>query len=321
MTSRSGLPTMGKLPLPIEKNISLANHCSFRVGGPARYFIEVKDLDEIRRATATAKERHWPFFLLGGGTNLIVADDGFPGLVIKLKTEAWSMENFTLTAEAGVLMSLLIDESIRAALAGLEWAGGLPGTFGGAIRGNAGAFGGEIKDTIESVTSFDPAVSQIVTRTNTECQFAYRDSIFKHNREVIIQAKLRLNRGETEKLRRVADNHIRYRQDHHPLNYPNAGSVFKNIPTEQIPKNVLGKFQDVLKTDPSSVIPTAAVIDRAGLKGMKIGGAQVSEKHPNYIINTGSAKTADIISLIAHVRQKVREEFGLELELEQQIVR
>lgn len=306
--------------LNIKEDIPLADYCSFRVGGPARYFVQVRSFDELKQAISQARQRRWPTLILGSGTNLIIADEGFPGLVIKLENEKWSLDSLTFIAQAGVLMSVLVDQSIQAGLAGLEWAGGLPGTLGGAIRGNAGAFGGEIKDAVESVTSFNPTTSQTITRTNTECQLAYRDSVFKHNDEIILQATLQLTEGKRDELRRLADDHIRYRQERHPLDYPNAGSVFKNISTEQIPKDTLGQFEDVIKTDPFPVIPTAAVLDRAGLKGMTIGGAQVSEKHPNYIVNTGSATATDIISLINQVREKIRHKFGIELELEQQIV-
>jgi UDP-N-acetylmuramate dehydrogenase len=304
----------------IREHVPLAPYSSFRVGGKARYFVTVQTLAQLTEAVREAKKHHWPMFILGGGTNLIVADHGFPGLVIQLQIDQFKIENSTIEADTSVSMKTLFDRSIEAGLAGLKWAGGLPGTFGGAILGNAGAFGGEIKDGIESVTSFDPDSEKISTRTNTECQFIYRGSIFKANVEIIVSATVRLTPGDARQLRQTADDHIHYRQEKHPLEYPNAGSVFKNTPVEKVPGQHLANWVTVIKNDPFPVVPTAKIIADAGLKGLTVGQAQVSEKHTNYIVNLGAATATDIVTLIDTVRSTVKEKFQIDLEIEQQLV-
>lgn len=305
----------------LQENVPLAPYTTFNIGGPARYFVTVATIEELEEAIATAHTNGWPIFVLAGGSNLIISTQGFNGLVIKIAIGDHQSSGNELSAGAATPMSTLVDASITRGLGGIEWAGGLPGTFGGAIRGNAGAFGGEIKDSIESVTTINSQTGEQKTWTNVECQFGYRDSIFKRNpQEIIVSASLTLKPGDANELRQIADSRIQYRQEKHPLEYPNAGSVFKNTPVEAVPVAVLPTFQDSIKTDPFPVVPTAKIIADAGLAGTQVGKVQVSTKHTNYIVNLGNGTGEEIVELIEKVKFVVMEKFGITLEVEPELV-
>lgn len=300
----------------------LAPLTNFKIGGPAKHFVSVKTEAEVLEALELARNNSWPVFILAGGTNLIVSDNGFDGLVIYLKTENWKLkiDQQLLTASASALMAELVNQSIEAGLAGLEWAGGLPGSFGGAIRGNAGCFGAEMKDIITEVTSVNIETGDKVTRNHDDCQFEYRGSYYKYHPEIIISATVQLQPGDKTELRRIADEHIQYRQDRQPLEYPNAGSIFKNVPLERVPKEHLPLFADAIKDDPFPIMPTAKIIAVAGLKGMRVGDAQLSEKHSNYIVNLGQAKASDIVALIEKIKAEIKSQYQIDLEVEPEIV-
>lgn len=307
--------------LKIQENIILAPFTTFKIGGPARYFVKVETVEELQEALVTAREKEWPIFVLAGGSNLIISSQGFAGLVIQIVIESHQIDGHKITAGAATMMSTLVDETVAAGLAGLEWAGGLPGTFGGAIRGNAGAFGGEMKDNIESVTTVNHHSGELTNWTNADCQFEYRGSVFKSQpHEVIIEATLALAPGDSHALRETADSRIQYRQEKHPLEYPNSGSIFKNTPVEKVPAEILPHFQDSIKTDPFPVVPTAKIIADAQLSGLQVGQVQVSTKHTNYIVNLGGGTGEEIVELIEKVRAAVREKFGIELEVEPELV-
>lgn len=308
--------------LVIEKNIPLAPLTTLKIGGPTDFFVKVSSVTQLLEALKIARDSSWPVFILAGGSNLIISDTGFRGLVIKLAFENWKLltENCQLTAEAGVPMSKIVDGSIVASLSGLEWAGGLPGTFGGAIRGNAGCYGAEIKDSILSVRSVEIKTGAGKLRDRAGCQFGYRDSIFKHRSEIIVEATLQLSAGDRTELRAIADSHIKQRQERHPLEYPNAGSIFKNVPIERMPKEYLPLFAESIKNDPFPVVPTAKIIVVASLKGLKVGQAELSQKHSNMIVNLGGATAKDVTDLIELIRSKIRTLYQVELEVEPELV-
>lgn len=304
-----------------QENVPLAAYTTFKVGGSARYFAVVKTIEELRAALSLAAEKNLPILIMAGGSNLIISSKGFDGLVIFVQFGGVKIEDDILTAGAAATMEKLVDSAISKSLAGLEWAGGLPGTFGGAIRGNAGAFGGEIKDAVARVTTVNFHTGALKNWTNNDCQFGYRDSIFKQEpSEVIVLARLQLAHGDGAELRHIADEHIRYRQERHPLEYPNSGSIFKNVPVENVPPETRKIFEASVKTDPFPVIPTARIIADASLKGVRVGDAQVSEKHSNYIVNLGAATGEDIVALIKKVQNVVQEKFSIKLEVEPELV-
>jgi UDP-N-acetylmuramate dehydrogenase len=210
----------------------------------------------------------------------------------------------------------------------LEWAGGLPGTLGGAIRGNAGAFGGEIKDVVCEVLSLDidSFNSKKIKRKKEDCGFSYRNSVFKENsslginpKEIIIEAVLDLKKGDKKKIRDVVAKNIAYREERQPLEHPNIGSVFKNVSCQKIKKSSLEKFRAVVKTDPFPVVPAAHLISEAGLKGISFGGAMISPKHPNFIGNALGASSGDVKKLIELVKSEIKNKF--EINLEEEIAR
>lgn len=305
-----------------QRNIKLSLHSNYRIGGPASYFFVAKNADELVAALNEWRKNgvSKPVFLMGGGTNLLINDKGFDGLVIKFSDGGIKVEENKIRVSAGVSMAELLAVSEKAGLSGLEWAGGLPGTVGGAIRGNAGAFGGETKDAVVEVTSVEVAVKKlrVIKRLASNCQFSYRNSIFKINdgQEVIVEAIFALKKGNPKEIVEKIREKIEYRKNRQPLDYPNIGSVFKNVDLKLIPEKLREKVAPVVKTDPFPVVPTAYLISEAGLKGVSYGGAMISPKHPNFIINVLDASSEDVKNLIQLVKSEVQSKFGVILEEE-----
>ncbi len=252
----------------IQKNVPLKKYTTFQIGGRAKYFFVAKNKDDAIRAVLWAEKNKIPFFILGGGSNLLVADRGYKGLVIR----------------TGKSLSLYVSK-------GLEWAVGIPGTIEGAVYGNAGSFKKSMKDIVERVEVFNTETKKITIFKNKDCKFAYRESIFKRNKNLIIlSVKIKLKKSSPRKIKEYAN----YKKETQPLNFPSAGSVFKN------PK---GYFAGEL-------------IEKCGLKGKKIGNAKISEKHANFIVNLGNARAEDVIKLINLVKKSVKNKFGKNLEEE-----
>ncbi len=307
-----------------QKNIPLKRYSHYKIGGNATHFFESGDLESVIQAVAKADAEKLPVFILGGGTNLLINDAGYAGLVLKPKFLGIKREGDFLRVGSGTSMEELVHYAAENGLAGLEWAGGLPGEVGGAVRGNAGAFGGEIKDSIHEVFTLDfsKPVANMACHTNKDCNFGYRDSVFKSGskagREVILEAVFKLNPGNKYDLQKVVDEKITWRKTRQPLDYPNIGSIFKNVDFKTVPKQwqTNPEFLSKLKTDPFPVIPTAYLIDQAGLKGVSSGGAMISQKHPNFIVNSLHASSDDVKNLINLVKSEVKAKFGITLEEE-----
>lgn len=319
------------------ENVPLSKFSNYKIGGPARFFFEAKTEKEVAWAVGVAKKRKLPVFILSGGTNILFSDKGFDGLVLRpaLMTLKAKKEG-VLEVGAGVSVDKLLDFTVSKSLSGLEWAGGLPGAVGGAIRGNAGAFGGETKDSIVSVRSFDIKTMKFVKRSAKACAFKYRDSIFKRKNgtEIILSATFKLAKGDKKAIARSINEKIEYRKKRHPLEYPNIGSIFKNIPLHIIHKKGSENYKKALKagelafrgsqfsikTDPFPVIFAAKLISEAGLRGVSSGGAMISPKHTNFIVNVLNASSYDAKNLIALAKATVHKKFGLQLEEEVQLV-
>jgi UDP-N-acetylmuramate dehydrogenase len=320
----------------LKENVSLSKFSHFKIGGPARFFFEAKDEKEVQWAIKEAKRLKLTVFILGGGSNLLIGDEGYEGLVLKVDIRDIKVKNGIVAVGAGVEMADLLRFAAGKSLSGFEWAGGLPGTVGGAIRGNAGCFGGEIKDNIVLVRSFDIKKMKIVERTARLCAFAYRHSIFKkkNGEEVILSATFVLSKGNKKEIEKVIKERIKYRKEHHPLEYPNIGSIFKNVPLQMIHdmggmkyKKALAETNLILKgssfsvkTDPFPVISAAKLISESGLRGVSSGGAMISSKHPNFIVNALGAGSVDVKDLISLAKAEVRGKFGLILEEEVQLL-
>ncbi len=321
------------LPSGVKQNIKLAPYTTYKIGGPAKYFCAAKSEDEIAEAVSWARKEGVPYFILGGGSNILVSGRGFDGLVVKIQNTTYNISPYggspagrqhtKIEAEAGIDLPKLVKATIDSGLAGLEWASGIPGTFGGAVRGNAGAFGGEIKDIITSVRFLDEN-GGIKTIDNKDCNFSYRDSIFKQNPDyIILSATIKLEAGDGKALQKFSKETIEYRASRHPLEYGSCGSVFKAIDVNSMHSEDFEKyprFRDLIKNDPFPVIPTACFIDEASLKGYTIGGATVSTKHPNFLVNYNNASSQDVSALINFVKLRLTDKFGIIAEEELQYV-
>lgn len=286
-----------KLQYGIKKDEPLSGHTSWMVGGPADYFLYPAGLEELLEIVRYSDKHGLPLYILGNGTNLLVLDGGIRGLVIKIGSpfNYTERENRFLVAGAGIPMSALANSAAETGLSGLEFAIGIPGLLGGALIMNAGAFGGYIGERVYTVKLVD-FTGRVVTMTREELNFGYRESSLI-GKGIIFEACLELEKGDPERITRVMEKYSSDRQDRHP-NLPSAGSVFRNPPEK----------------------PAGKIIEEAGAKGMRIGGAEVSRKHANFIVNTGDATAADILNLIRAVRQLVKDKYELDLHPEVRIV-
>jgi len=324
----------------VQKNILLKNYTTFKIGGKAKYFFTAKTKEDLIKAVVMAKKLKLPFFILGRGSNLLVSDEGYKGLIIKFqnqksKTEFPFMEtkvkkrtkpsspiqNTKIYAEAGAPLSQLLNEATKNNLTGLEWIAGIPGTVGGAARGNAGAYGSSLADNIQEVEVYDVKNRKIKIFKKKDCRFAYRDSIFKKNKNLIITfLTLKLKKGKKKEIQKKIKEYLNYKKEKQPLNYPSAGSVFKNFTQypEHIKRYVLGGAgpKELERFKKIGAIPAAWLIDKSGLKGKKIGEAQISKIHANFIVNRNKAKAKDVKKLINLMKKKVKQKFGLVLKEE-----
>lgn len=289
-----------KLFAMIEKDKILCGepmkeHTTFRIGGPADYFVIPTEVEEIQKVVQLCQECQVPYYIVGNGSNLLVADKGFRGVVIQIYKgmNQLTIEGNQIIAQAGCSLSQIAAEAWKAELTGFEFAAGIPGTLGGAVRMNAGAYGGEMKDVLESVEILT-SDGKIQWLTNEEMKFGYRSSVVEEKDGIVLRAVIRLTKGKCSEIKAVMDDLRERRVSKQPLEYPSAGSTFKR------PE---GYFAGKLIQD-------------AGLKGFCVGGACVSEKHSGFVINTGNATAADVIELMNRVNEIVTDKFGVSLEPE-----
>ena len=308
----------------IERNISLKERTNLKVGGKAKFFSQARSVDEIREALLWARDKFLPLFVLGGGTNIVLPDEGWPGLVLTIQNQGIERRGNLLEVAAGVDMEGLLEAMLAFRLSGLEWAGGLPGTLGGAVRGNAGAFGGEIKDSLMSTLAMD-SQGRIRKFNNKECQFTYRGSIFKQKPFIIISATLKFSPCREPKRSRAAiEEKLEFRRKKFPLEFPNVGSIFKNICRKEDVRHLIKLFPSLkerVEKDWGGKVPAAFLIERAGIKGMGLGGAKISEQHANFIINYRKASSSDFVTLLEMARCIIKRLYGVSLEPEVEIVR
>jgi len=304
--------------LKIEKNIPLKDFTTFKIGGRAKYFAKISDKDQLKEILIWAKDKKIPIFVLGGGSNVLFSDKGFNGLVLKIENREISLKKKNkIFVGSGVFLSRLVLFCKDKELSGFEWAAGIPGTVGGAIYGNAGAFGGEIKDNIEKVFTIDKKNLKEKIFLKKDCKFSYRSSIFKKkNQYIILGAIFSLKKGDKKTIQKEIKEKIFYRKEHHPLNFPSAGSIFKSVPFKKIKKEIIKKYPEILIFKEKKEVPAGFLIEKSNLGDKKIGGAVVSEKHKNFIINVNQAKAKDVISLIKLIKKEVKKNFKVDLEEE-----
>lgn len=306
--------------ITFEENILLAPFTSFHIGGPARYFIKVNSVEETTEAFTFAKNQNLPIFILGGGSNILIADTGFKGVVIKVENEEMICDGQMITVGAGATLLSVVAFAVSHGLRGLENLAGIPGLIGGAVRGNAGAFGTDIGTHIMNVMAFNRETLETKVFTRQDCQFSYRESFFKQHPEwVIFGVGIGLESGNAEELQKIADETIAKREAKHPQNAWSAGSFFVNpVVSDAAIRKEFEVDTDIKLRDDK--VPAGWLIDQAGLRGKKIGGAMVSEIHPNYIVNAGGATAEDVIILSSLIKQKVRIQFNIQLKEEVQFV-
>lgn len=303
--------------MTVQENIPLAPYTTYRIGGQARYFVVCKSEEDILNAVRWAKEKDLPYFVLGGGSNLLISDKGYSGLIIHLEVSHHTIDGLRISAQAGVPMQALVEETTSNGLKGLEWAGGLPGQLGGAIRGNAGAFGGEINDVIKSVRVLTPS-GKVKNFSRRKCGFKYRSSIFKRDPGyIILSAELKFQNGEAKELLKLAAEKVEWRRTKHPMDKGNCGSYFTGTPLHELPQGLLEKHPDIKNAIRDGNVATAYFIDQCGFKNKRIGGAEVSDRHPNFLVNqTGSACSEHVLMLASMVKSRVLHDFGVILEEE-----
>lgn len=290
--------------IPKEKilqNVQMKKYTSFKIGGEAEVLIKISTLEELTKIIKYIKQKNIQTFILGNGSNLLVSDEGIKGIVLKIEIKKLEIEEinnkFKITVGAGVKLGELAQKLANKEISGFEFASGIPGTIGGAIRMNAGAHGSEMKDIVKTVTYIDRNV-EIHKINNEQAKFEYRNSMFANNEYIIVETELELNKGNKEEIQAKMQEYANFRKEKQPIEYPSAGSTFK-------------RGTDFI---------TAKLIDECGLKGYQIGGAQVSEKHAGFIINKGNATSKDVEELIKYIKQKVYEKFGKEIETEIEII-
>lgn len=290
--------------LNVEENISLARHTSLHVGGPAAFFIHVKTDEEILEALQFAQQKKMPFFILGKGSNTLFSDEGFKGVIIHMEDRRISHKGMVLTAASGVFMRPFVNYALDNSLRGLEELAGIPGTVGGAIRGNAGTWSTDIQKVLHHADVLVPDGSswKVVQMSNDECLFGYRTSIFKkHIDWIILRGHFALQLGDAQEGQKIVAKDHADRHAKQPYDAASAGSIFKN-------------------PDKENKIFSGALIEKAGLKGFTIGGAEISTKHANFILNRQKATSADIMAVIKKAQEEVKKQSSIDLEPEIVIV-
>lgn len=298
----------------------LAPYSTFNIGGPADFFATVTTAAELIEALEYAADNSLKSFIFSGGSNLLIADRGFRGLVIRVASAAARISGRDIYADAGTPLGSVVQLAGAHGLAGIERLAGIPGSLGGAIRGNAGAFGAEMRDVVLSVKTYDRKARMLREFSAKQCAWGYRQSHFKSHPElVILSAQLRLAEGDPVALVGVADQTMRQREAKHPQSAKCAGSFFTNPIVSDA--GLREEFvKDTGKVPKDDKLPAGWLIDHVGLRGKRLGGAEVSPMHPNYLVNTGTATADDVVMLASLVKQRVRTELGVQLKEEIQLV-
>lgn len=325
--------------MKVLQNVPLKNYTTFKTGGLADFFCPIENREGLLECFEWIKKKKLNYFVLGGGSNLVINDSGFRGVVIKILYDSISFENNVGRCAAGTTLASLVKTAESKGLGGLEWGFGIPASLGGAVRNNAGAFGSAISENISTIEYFDLEESAFKKISKGECGFSYHKSIFQSQKSWIIwQAEIALKEIPEKTIESNIQNFLKKRKNNQPLEHPSAGSYFKNpsLSTlgekkrEQLVRQFIkselekNKFSEANnkeglasiienKLKQNNSIPAGYLIERSGLKGKRIGGAAVSEKHANFIINTGSATSENIIILASIIKQKVRSRFEIQL--------
>lgn len=275
----------------------MSKHTSFKIGGNADIFVKATTIEDVKYVLNFVNTNSIPLTLIGNGSNLLVKDGGIRGITLQVSLDEIEIKENIVNVGCGVKLGMLAGMLQKEGLSGFEFASGIPGCIGGAIRMNAGAYGSEFKDIVEEIT-YITKNGKIETIQNSEANFSYRHSKFCDTDDIILSAKLKLEKASPDEIMKKMQENLEHRMEKQPLNFPSAGSTFK-------------RGDDFI---------TAKLIDEAGLKGYKIGGAEVSEKHAGFIVNTSNATAKDVIELIEYVKKIIKEKYNKNIELELEII-
>lgn len=311
-------PHLAAIPnLTVLPGLLLSKYTRFGIGGPADLYAETEDAYAFTVALETAKSSGLPVMVIGGGTNLIVSDGGFRGIVLRYRAAQLSAEGPTVTADAGAVLQDLVDFAIARGLKGLETLSGIPGSVGAAVYGNAGAYGHSISERVTRVTFYDGR--RVRHFDNAECRFHYRESVFKQCKDwIIFGTELLLTPDDAVTLRATADGILKVRNEKFPVTMKCAGSIFKNLLLADLPADVAAQIPANVVRE--GKIPAAWFLEQVGAKGMKRGDIHVATYHANLLYNAGAGKAEDLRGLIFELKQRVRDRFGIAIEEEVQYV-
>jgi len=299
----------------VRVNEPMHKHTTFQIGGQARFFVLVDDNKKLIELLNFLNGEGVDYIVFGGGSNLLFQDNEYDGVVIKLATHDLQLVNNTIQAEAGVMLGQTLQLAMQNGLSGLEWAAGVPGTIGGAVRGNAGAFGQDISSNIDKVEIWEDGEQKILNKS--DCDFVYRGSFFKNKKNVVIlRVWLKLEFGDKSEILKKVHENLQARKGKFPI-YPSAGCFFTNVK--------LDKWTGEKKDLPPlflerGTVPAGWLVEQVEAKGLTVGGAKVSEEHGNFVVNFNKADAEDVKKLVEDVRQRVYNKFGIELEFEVEII-
>ncbi|PIT88113.1 MAG: UDP-N-acetylenolpyruvoylglucosamine reductase [Candidatus Magasanikbacteria bacterium CG10_big_fil_rev_8_21_14_0_10_36_32] len=299
----------------VKTNVLLSRHTTFKIGGPAEFLVTVDDNDKLAGLLVFLQAEGVEYFVLGGGSNVLFPDDGLRGVVVKISSGKMRVDDQIIEADAGVSLTDAVNLATKNSLSGLEWAAGIPGTIGGAVRGNSGAMGQCMSDSIVKVLVWQDG--EIKEFLKEECGFCYRGSLFKDTAGmVVLKVWLKLASGQAGAILKTIQGYLEQRQGKFPP-FPSAGSFFKNLKIDEWP----GKIEDLPEMfQTRGMIPTGWLIDGLDLRGFKIGGGGVSQEHGNFLVNFGGATQADILSVVDEVQKKVYNKYGVTIEPEVEII-
>lgn len=301
----------------VFEEVPLSRYTRFGIGGPARVFLETASESSFMQALEVVERGGSPYVVIGGGTNLIVSDDGFDGVVLRFTAKHIGADGTHVTSAAGAVLQDLVDFTVAQGLAGIHTMTGIPGYVGAAVYGNAGAYGRSIAQSVVSVRFFDGA--QVRVFDNKECEFRYRESAFKrHKRWIIFSTTLELEPGDPDELRHTSSGILDVRNRKYPPTMKCAGSIFKNLLLKELEPSIQSALPEKVVIE--GKVPSAYFLEQVGAKGMKNGDIHVADYHANLIYNVGAGTAVQLVSVIAELKRRVRDQFGLELEEEVQYV-
>ncbi len=305
-------------------NEPMSKHTNMRIGGPAELYLTATDADELADAVEMANKETIPFYVFGGGSNLLVSDEGYKGLIIQIGFRDVKVREKTVIVDAGAITSAVARQSVTEGLEGLEWAGTLPGTIGGAVYGNSGCWGGEMKDVVVTVDAIKLADNKRVVYPNAQCRFGYRDSLFKHEPHIILRATLGLKTAtDPASVKARMDEYAAQRKQSQPFTESSAGCMFKNFTFQD--ESELERLKNDVKEIPPEMLAKKSIsagwlVAQIGMKGERIGDAEISDKHGNFILNLGNARAQDVLMLTSKAKMKIRDEYNIMLEDEVELV-